>query len=243
MIFKNHRFRYCVNRNTNLILSCKMKDESITVHIADDHQILIDGIAAVLKTEKKIDVVGYSLDGHSVLDWFNENSADILVLDIGMPQMDGIDVLRSFKKNGNLPNTIILTSYNDVKLIKEVLKMGAKGFITKVSAGESIIEAIKTVHKGELFFSTDVRNKIVNSFTGKKVTDEAYFNEYFGMLSDREYEILKLIGEEYGNKEIAETLHISTGTVDTHKKNIMSKLGVKNAVGLAIYIVKHKLIE
>jgi DNA-binding NarL/FixJ family response regulator len=220
-----------------------MKNTTITVHIADDHQILIDGIVAVLKTEKQINVVGYSLDGHSVINWFDEKSADILVLDIGMPEMDGIEVLRSFKNNGNLPNTIVLTSYNDVKLIKEVLKMGAKGFITKVSAGESIIEAIKTVHSGELYFSSDIRNKIVNSFTGKKVTNEADFNKYFGMLSDREYEILKMVAEEYGNKEISEALHISTGTVETHKKNIMTKLGVKNAVGLAIYVVKHKLIE
>lgn len=220
-----------------------MKAGKITVHIADDHQILIDGIMAVLKTVNKIDVVGYSLDGISVLDWFNENNADILVLDIGMPKLDGIDVLRSFQKNGNLPNTIVLTSYNDVKLIKEVLKMGARGFITKVSAGESIIEAINTVHEGDMYFSKDIRNKIVNSFTGKKVSEEAHFNEYFGMLSDREYQILKLIAEEYNNKEIAENLHISTGTIETHKKNIMAKLGVKNAVGLAIYVVKHKLID
>lgn len=220
-----------------------MKEKIIKVHIADDHQILIDGIAAVLKTEKQIDVVGYSLDGPSVLNWFSDNSADILVLDIGMPKMDGIDVLRSFQNNGNLPNTIILTSYNDVKLIKEVLKIGAKGFITKVSAGESIIEAIKTVHEGDMFFSSDIRNKIVNSFAGKKLTEEAHFNEYFGMLTDREYEILKLIAEEYSNKEISESLHISTGTVETHKKNIMSKLGVKNAVGLAIYVVKHRLVD
>jgi DNA-binding NarL/FixJ family response regulator len=220
-----------------------MRQGKITVHIADDHQILIDGIVAVLKTEKQIDVVGFSLDGLSVLDWFNDNNADVLVLDIGMPKLDGIEVLRSFQNNGNLPKTIVLTSYNDVKLIKEVLKMGAKGFITKVSAGESIIEAIKTVHEGEMYFSDDIRNKIVNSFTGKKVSDEAHFNEYFGMLSEREYEILKLIAEEYGNKEIAETLSISTGTVETHKKNIMTKLGVKNAVGLAIYVVKHKLID
>ncbi len=220
-----------------------MKGKVISVHIADDHQILIDGIKAVLKTEEQIDVVGYSLDGISVINWFSENNADILVLDIGMPKMDGIEVLRSFQINGNLPNTIILTSYNDVKLIKEVLKMGARGFITKVSAGESIIEAIKTVHEGDIFFSSDIRNKIVNSFTGKKITEEAYFNEYFGMLTDREYEILKLIAEEYSNKEIAKMLNISTGTVETHKKHIMSKLNVKNAVGLAIYVVKHRLIE
>ncbi len=220
-----------------------MKEANITVHIADDHKILIDGIVAVLKTEKNIDVVGYSLDGLSVVNWLNDNEVDILVLDIGMPKLDGIEVLRSLQKNGNLPKTIVLTSYNDVKLIKEVLKMGAKGFITKVSAGESIIEAIKTVYAGDMYFSSDIRNKIVNSFTGKKVSDEANFNEYFGMLSEREFEILKLVAEEYNNKEISDMLHITSGTVETHKKNIMAKLGVKNVVGLAIYVVKHKLIE
>ena len=221
-----------------------MKEDVITIHIADDHKILIDGIVAVLKTEKKTKVVGYSLDGPSVLKWFDEHTADILILDIGMPKMDGIEVLRSLQtENRELPNTIILTSYNDIKLIKEVLKMGAKGFVTKVSAGENIIEAIHTVHNGDLFFSSDIRNKIINSFTGKKVAQENHFNEYFGMLTDREYEILKLVAEEYTNREIADTLHISTGTVETHKKNIMTKLGVRNAVGLAIYVVKHKLID
>lgn len=160
-----------------------------------------------------------------------------------MPKLDGIEVLSSLQNLDHPPQTIVLTSYNDVKLIKEVLKMGAKGFVTKVNAGENIIEAIKMVNEGDMYFSSDIRNKIVNSFTGKKITNEAYFDKYYGMLTEREYEILKLIAEEYSNKEIAETLHISTGTVETHKKNIMSKLGVKNAVGLAIYVVKHKIIE
>lgn len=220
-----------------------MKDNKIRIHIADDHQILIDGIVAVLKTEKSVDVVGYSLDGLSVVNWFKNNEADILILDIGMPKLDGIEVLSSLQNLDHPPQTIVLTSYNDVKLIKEVLKMGAKGFVTKVNAGENIIEAIKMVNEGDMYFSNDIRNKIVNSFTGKKITNEAYFDKYYGMLTEREYEILKLIAEEYSNKEIAETLHISTGTVETHKKNIMSKLGVKNAVGLAIYVVKHKIIE
>jgi DNA-binding NarL/FixJ family response regulator len=220
-----------------------MEAKSINVHIADDHQILIDGIAAVLKTEPQIQVVGFSLDGQSVLDWFTTQKADILILDIGMPKVDGIDVLRSFNSRQDLPNTIVLTSYNDIKLIKEVLKLGAKGFITKVSAGENIIEAIKTVYKGELYFSKDIRNKIVDSFTGKKTSDEEHFNEYFGMLTEREFEILKLVAEDYTNKEICEKLFIAPVTVDTHKKNIMTKLGVKNALGLAVYLVKHKIIE
>jgi DNA-binding NarL/FixJ family response regulator len=220
-----------------------METKSINVHLADDHQILIDGIVAVLKTEHQINVIGFSLDGQSVIDWFNENVADVLILDIGMPKVDGIDVLRSLQANGKLPNTIVLTSYNDIKLIKEVLKLGAKGFITKVSAGENIIEAIKIVNDGELYFSKDIRNKIVDSFTGIKASEEEHFKEYFGMLSEREFTILKLVAEEHTNKEIAEELFISIATVETHKKNIMTKLGVKNALGLAIYLVKNRLVE
>lgn len=220
-----------------------MTTEKIKVHIADDHQILIDGIIAVLSMLGNVEVVGHSLDGISVLNWFQENQADILVLDIGMPKLDGIEVLRQFQLKGIKTDTIILTSYNDVKLIKEVLKLGAKGFVTKVSAGENIIEAIKTVTDGDTYFSKDIRNKIVDSFAGKKVTDQKHFDEHFGMLTEREFEILNLIAEEYSNKEIAEKLYLSQGTVETHKKNIMTKLGVKNAMGLAIYLVKHRLID
>lgn len=219
-----------------------MEAKSINVYLADDHQILIDGMVAVLKTEESINVVGFSLDGQSVLDWFDTNTADILILDIGMPKVDGIDVLRSFKSKGNLPNTIVLTSYNDIKLIKEVLKLGAKGFITKVSAGENIIEAINVVNRGELYFSKDIRSKIVDSFTGNNEVQEGSEGS-FGILTDRELEILKLLAQDYTNREIANILNIATTTVDTHKKNIMSKLGVKNALGLALYLVKNKVIE
>ncbi len=220
-----------------------MEANKITVHVADDHKMLIDGIIAVLKTESSIEVVGYSLDGQSVLNWFKENQADILILDIGMPIMDGLDVLRSFQSTNQMPNTIVLTSYNELKLIKEVLKLGAKGFITKVSAGENIIEAIQKVHNDELYFSNDIRSKIVDSFTGKKVNENPQFNDYFGMLSEREIELLKLMAQEHSIKEIADMLNIAPTTAETHKKNIMNKLGVKNALGLALYLVKNKIVE
>ena len=220
-----------------------MSSQKIKVHIADDHQILIDGIVAVLGMLESVEVVGHSLDGLSVMKWFEDKNADILILDIGMPKLDGIEVLKRFQEKKNSPDIIVLTSYNDVKLIKEVLKLGAKGFVTKISAGENIIEAIKTVQEGEMYFSKDIRNKIVDSFAGKKVNESKHFKEYFGMLSEREFEILNLIAEEYSNKEIAEKLFLSQGTVETHKKNIMTKLGVKNAMGLAIYLVKHRLVD
>lgn len=221
-----------------------MEAKRIKIHLADDHQILIEGIAAVLKTEPNLEVVGFSLDGQSVLDWFKENDADILILDIGMPVMDGLDVLRSFKSQEKFPDTIVFTSYNDVKMIKEVLALGAKGFITKVSAGENIIHAVKTVYAGELYFSSDIRSKIVDTFTGKNPEEgEVQKPHYLEVLSERELEILKLISEECSNKDIAEKLFISPATVDTHKRKIMSKLGIKNTLGLAMYLVKNKLIN
>lgn len=219
-----------------------MKIETIKVHLADDHQLLIDGMIAVLKNEETIEIVGTSLDGKSVLDWFDKHEADVLILDIGMPVLDGIQVLRSLQSREKKPNVVVLTSYDEIKLIKEVLKLGAMGFITKVSAGENIIEAIKSLQKNEHYFSKDIRSIIVNSFTGTNKEKNAN-NEIIKVLSDREYEILILLAQDYSHKEIADQLFIAPTTVDTHKKNIMTKLGIKNPLGLAMYVVKNKLIE
>ena len=138
-------------------------DDKITVHIADDHQILIDGIMAVLELEQNIEVVGFSLNGKQVLDWFHEHSADVLVLDINMPELDGIEVLKQFATFDDVPQVIILSSYDDIKLVKEVLGMGAKGFVPKKSAGEHIVKAIRKVFKGEQYFSDDIKEKMMKT--------------------------------------------------------------------------------
>lgn len=219
-----------------------MKSETIKVYLADDHQMLIDGMVAVLKNEETIEIVGTSLDGKSVLDWFDIHEADILILDIGMPVLDGIEVLRSLQSKERKPKIIVLTSYDEIKLIKEVLKLGASGFITKVSAGENIIEAIKSLQKNEEYFSKDIRSIILNSFTGKN-QNISKRNDLKKDLSDREYEILILLAQDFTTKEISDELNIAITTVDTHKKNIMMKLGVKSPLGLAMYVVKNKLVE
>ena len=133
-----------------------MKDK-IYVHVADDHKIVIDGIIAVINTDKDIEVREFSLTGKQVVDWFDneENKADVLILDITMPILDGIGVLKHFKKNKIKQKVIILSSYDDVKIVNEMLKLGCKGYITKNNAGEHIIEAIKAVAKGEQYFSDD----------------------------------------------------------------------------------------
>ena len=217
--------------------------EKIQVHIADDHKILIEGIVAVINTEDDIEIEGYSLNGKEVIDWAEDHPADILILDINMPIYDGIEVLKLFKiKKINL-KVIILSSYDDVKLVQEMINLGASGFLSKDSAGQHIVEAIRTVHAGEQYFSDTIKNNLLKLFTGKNVKlGQRPQSTIANSLTDRETEVLKLISQEYSSPEIAQILNISQSTVDTYRKSLLKKTNVKNAVGLAMYAVKNKII-
>jgi len=218
-------------------------DDKITVHIADDHQILIDGVMAVLGLERNIEVVGYSLNGEQVLEWFQEHSADVLVLDINMPILDGLEVLKKFQELEDVPKIIILSSYDDIKLIKEVLGMGALGFVPKKSAGEHIVKAIRNVFKGEQYFSDEVKEKMMKTLMGKPMHDSSSTEGMLiNSLTRREYQILKLIAQQYTTREIGDTLGISESTVETHRKNLIKKVNVKNSVGLAIFAMKNEIV-
>lgn len=219
------------------------KLKKIKVHIADDHMVLIDGIKAVLKTDEEIDVVGSSLNGEDLLEWYKSNDSDVLVLDINMPKVDGIGVLQEFSNQGSRPRIVVLSSYDDIKLVKEVLKIGADGFLAKKCAGEQIVKAIKTVSRGEQYFSEGVQQKIVSLFSGgESESKQAQDGVFFSSITERELSILKLIAKEFSTKEIGNQLHISVNTVETHRKNLIKKLKVKNAVGLAIYAHKNQLV-
>lgn len=215
----------------------------IRIHLADDHQVLIDGLSNLLQTVPNFEVVGNSLDGTTVYNDVIENNADILVLDISMPQKDGIEVLQEFNENKNPCKVIILSSYDELKIIKEVMKFGAKGYLTKKCAGKNIIEAIETVYQGQEYFSDAVREKIFKMFThnNPKLNKNIYIQN--PLLSPREIEIVTLISLEYTGKEISEKLFISTNTVETHRKNIMRKLQTKNTISLVKYALKNNLIN
>ena len=217
--------------------------EKIQVHIADDHKILIEGIVAVINTENDIEIEGYSLTGKEVIDWAEDHYADILILDINMPIYDGIEVLKFFKIKKINQKVIILSSYEDVKLVQEMINLGANGFLSKDSAGQHIVEAIRTVHEGEQYFSDTIKNNLLKLYTGKNVRPgQRPQSTIANSLTDRETEVLKLISQEYSSPEIAQILNISQSTVDTYRKSLLKKTNVKNAVGLAMYAVKNKII-
>ncbi|WP_447637462.1 response regulator [Flavobacterium microcysteis] len=218
-------------------------DTKIRIYLADDHQVLIDGMLSMLKTNPKFEVAGYSLNGENLVEDVKINKADVLVMDINMPKKDGIEVLREFATKGFSCKVIILSSYDDVKIIKEVLKLGANGYLSKQSAGENIIEAINAVANGEEYFSQSIRDRIFESFS--KIPQQSYINEAMPLssITERELEILKLITMEYSGTQIGEELNISTNTVETHRKNLIKKLNVKTTIGLVKYALKHNLIN
>jgi len=220
-------------------------EEKIYVHVADDHKILIEGIMAVINTDKEIEVKDYSLTGQEVIDWFSnpENSADVLILDITMPILDGFEVLKYFKKKRIDQKVIVLSSYDDLRIVQEVLNLGCKGYISKNNAGEHIVNAIKAVAKGQQYFSNDIQSMLLQSLSGEIVPQgEMPDNFLLSTLTERELDVLKLITKEYSTLEMADFLNLSVNTVETYRKSLLKKLNVKNAVGLAMYAVKNNIV-
>ena len=217
--------------------------QKIKIHLADDHQILIDGIRTLLHAIPVFEVVGFSLNGSALFNEVSNNKSDILILDLNMPEKDGIEVIKEFSKKGFPCKVIVLSSHDDLRIIKEVMKLGASAYLTKKCAGENIVEAVHSVSRGEEYFCKSVREKIFNTVAKdnpKLNRQEANSNS---ILTDRELEIIKLISLEYSGKEISDQLFISTNTVETHRKNIMKKLDVKNSISLVKYALRNNLVK
>lgn len=212
--------------------------EKIKVHIADDHRIVIEGVTALLHTEDDIEVIAHSVTGREVVQWYtNKNEADVLVLDINMPEMDGIEVLRAFNQRGLDVKTIILSGLSDPKLVQEMITMGANAYIEKTSASEHIINAVRAVHRGTQYFSDEIKTSLFNLYIAE--SQNQFLDEE---LSDREIEVLIHIAKEKSSVEISKILNVSLKTVETHRRNLYRKLKVKNVVGLAMYAVRNNLV-
>lgn len=210
----------------------------LKILVVDDHQILIDGITAMLQDLPGYDVVGKALDGISALTFLENNAIDIVITDLYMPKMTGIELTHKVKKAYPNIKVIALSVSYDVSIVHDLMDAGISGFILKTIGRDELIEAITTISSGKLYFSREVSNEILRSLSNKnnEETEENY------RLTDREIEILKLISQELSNSEIAERLFISERTVETHRKNIYRKTNTKTIVGLIKYAVERKLI-
>ncbi|MCB0669885.1 MAG: response regulator transcription factor [Saprospiraceae bacterium] len=216
----------------------------LRIGLVDDHKILMDGMEALLSMQGDYSILFKVDRGEKLLSRTDLSEIDLLVMDINMPDMDGIDALRSLSKTAFQGYCIILSSYDDLHLVNEAIQAGARGYITKNSATEYLEEAIRAVENGEIYYSPDVRERILKSFSKSNIdlAEENSESAMLRQLTERELEILKLIAQQYTSEEIGKKLFIAKSTVDTHRKNLINKLKVKNAVGLGLFAKRQGLV-
>ena len=206
----------------------------IRVFIVDDHPVVIEGIHSLIQNEKGIEWAGQAMNAASCLGFFVNNTADVVLMDISMPSMDGVELCAIMKEK--YPGIMILglSTFNQGLYIKKMMENGASGYILKNSSKEELIEAITAVHNGDIFFSGEV---------GKALTEyQKYSKTELPLLTSREKEVLALIAEGYTNPQIAEKIFLSPFTVDSHRKNLLAKLNVKNTAMLIKLAVENKLL-
>lgn len=215
----------------------------IRVVIVDDHQIIIDGLIALLQSHKNIQVAATARNGKEVLEKLRDTPCEVVITDIKMPEMNGIEATRMIKQKYPKVNVLVLSTYSDKQLISEMIKAGALGYILKDTGKKDLITAINFVAEGKHYYGSEVAMKIVNSEVYTEGEGQSIDVEELSLLTKREIEVLKLIAKEYTTSEIASELFISSHTVETHRKNLIRKLNAKSLAGLVKYAVQKGLIN
>jgi len=213
----------------------------IRVAIVDDHTMFVDGIESILSHEKDIKLVAKCYSGKELLDILKTSEFDVLLLDINLPDMSGIEICKTiYTQNLNI-NILALSMYNEKSFVTEILKNGAKGYILKNTGRVELVEAIESVARGQTYFSKEVTETIMDGLSSDKGPKRSKYSIY-PKLTRREKEVLELIVKEYTTYDIAKSLFISLKTVETHRSSLISKLNVKNSAGLVRAAYEQKLI-
>jgi two-component system response regulator NreC len=211
----------------------------IKVLIADDHAIVRAGLRALLKSEPSLQLVGEATGGYEAIELVSKTCSDILVLDLSMPDLDGIAVTKKLKPLFPDLRILILTIHEDDALLREAIKSGASGYILKRAAEAELISAIHIVMRGDLYVDPSMMRALLDeTMKGPRSVPESV-----EPLTPREVEVLKLIVQGYTNRQIGEELNISVRTVEGHRANLSEKLGLHSRVELVRYAREHSLIE
>jgi DNA-binding NarL/FixJ family response regulator len=208
-----------------------------TVLLADDHKIVLEGLKELLADE--FDVVGTVEDGRALLEQAQALRPDVIVVDVGMPLLNGIDAARQIKKSGLNVKLVFLTMHQDAMYAKGALDAGASGFVLKHSASSELTKAIQEALRGNTYISSSLTQEVMQLYRDDvDVRDGA-----FGSLTLRQREVMQLLAEGRSAKEIARILHISTRTVEFHKYNMMEQLGIKTSAELVHFAIKHGIVS
>jgi len=211
----------------------------ISVLVADDHGIVREGLRRMLEAEMGLSVAGEARDGREVLQQVEEQKPQIVVLDISMPHLGGLETLERLRNSYPEVKVILLSVHADAPFIESAVALGADGYVLKNGRATEVVTAIRAVTKGGSYFSPAVAREIVEQLR----TPRPRSQDPFSVLSAREREVLHLIAEGMSAKEVASQLDISTKTVEAHRTSLMRKLGVRKATELVRYALRHGLIE
>lgn len=212
---------------------------AIRILIADDHGVMRGGLRALLEDEPGLEVVGEASSGEEVIALTEELQPDIILMDIGMPGIDGIEATRAIKNKFADIQVLVLSVYEDESLLREAIQVGAAGYIIKRAAEDELISAIKVVSRGDMYIHPAITRLLFSKHPQTNHSEEASLES----LSRRELEVLGYLARGYTNRQIAETLYISIRTVESHRANIMGKLGIQNRIELVEYAKKYGLMD
>jgi len=219
-----------------------MADHIIKVLIVDDHQLMIEGLKVLLEDELGIKVVSGAASMGEAIKILEQQQVDIILMDINMPEISGIDMTKKIRELHPAVKVIALTMHEDISVISKMIKAGASGYILKRTNMQEVVDAIRAVHQNGRYLSASVQHVIMdNLMSPEELLDTA--EEDKPVLSSRELEVLQLIAKEFSNEQIGEALYISERTVEAHRRNIFIKTKTKSIVGLIKYALNEGLVE
>ncbi len=215
--------------------------EKVRIVLAEDHTILREGLRALLTADPDFEIIGEAADGREAVRFVEKQIPDLILMDLSMPRMTGMDAIREIKKRYPQTKIIALTVHKTEEYLRTTLQAGADGYVLKDATHEELMMAVESVLKGKTYLSPGVSRRVIEGYLEGKESQMP--PSTLGLLSQREREVLKLIAEGYKNKEIATDLCISLKTVEKHRANLMKKLDLHNAAALTAYAIEQGLVE
>jgi DNA-binding NarL/FixJ family response regulator len=220
-----------------------MTATAVRILVADDHEIVRQGLKALLETQPGWQVAGEATDGRDAVEKAKRLKPDLVILDVSMPNLNGLEAARQIRKA--LPDTevLILTMHDSEQLIREVLEAGARGYVLKSDAGRELVTAVETVREHKPYFTSRVSEIVLDGYLRAGSRADAYNAPRMVRLSAREREIVQLLAEGKSNKEVAVSLHISVKTAETHRTNLMRKLDLHSISEVVRYAIRNNIVE
>jgi len=215
--------------------------KKLRVLLADDHTVMRSGLRALLERQGKFEIVGEAENGREAVSLCSTLTPEIAVVDVGMPLLNGIEATKALLKASPSTGVVMLSMHSDESYVMRSLQAGARGYLLKDSAASDLLAAIEAVAQGKSFFSPSIRKLLAEDYV--RVLQQKGEVDSYELLTMREREILQLLAEGQTNKEVAAALHISPYTVETHRSNILDKLGLHSGAELTLYAVRKGIIH